>query len=208
MTSGSTVPVRMSQIRIAGVAAAVLALGACSSSGSSGAPSSGQPGNALSNLFFWGSPTVPPAPPLPEDSDFECPSVTVAANGAAYRVGGDTVRVQYSMGDTARECTNVQRDGSFTLKVGAEGRVLLGAAGSPGRYDVTVRFVVKANEKPILTRVQRQSVVIPAGATQGSFVMVEQGIQVPPNQRDLEIEVGFGAGGAPAAPRQRRAARR
>ena len=115
------------------------------------------------------------------------------------------MRVQYSMGDVARECTNVRPDGSFTLKVGAEGRVLLGSAGSAGRYDVSVRFVVKDGERVVLSRVQRQSVQVPAGTAQGSFTMVEQGIQVPPGLKDIEIEVGFGAGGQPA---RRRTARR
>lgn len=193
--------------RFAVLAGAALALAGCSSTGSGGAPAAtSQPGNALQNLFFWGSATVPPAPPLPEDDDFECPVVDVSAGGAAHRVGGEAVRVQYSLGDVARECSNVQRDHSFTLKVGVEGRVLLGPAGSPGRYDVSVRFLVKDGERVVASRVQRQAVAIPAGSTQGSFVMVEQGIQVPPGLKNPGIEVGFGAGGA--EPRQRRRAAR
>lgn len=200
----ASVPYRFANIAMFAVAA--LAMAGCSSSGGS-ASSGGQPGNALSNLVFWGSPTVPPAPPLPVEDDFECPPISIAAEGAAHRVGGEAVRVQYSMGDIARECTNMKPDGSFTLKVGAEGRVLLGAAGAPGRYDVSVRFVVKDGDKVVVSRVQRQSVTVPAGAAQGSFGMVEQGIQVPPGLKNLDVEVGFGAGGASAGPRRRTARR-
>lgn len=196
-------PVIHRSFRLAVAAGAALALAACSSTRSSGTPTaSSQPGNALQNLFFWGSATVPPAPPLPEDDDFECPAVDVSTGGAAHRVGGDTVRVQYSLGDVARECSNVQRDRSFTLKIGVEGRVLLGPAGSPGRYDVSVRFAVKDGERVVASRVQRQAVSIPAGSTQGSFVMIEQGIQVPPGLKSPSIEIGFGSGGG--EPRERR----
>ncbi|MBN9064048.1 MAG: hypothetical protein BGP06_16615 [Rhizobiales bacterium 65-9] len=188
-------------VRCAALVAPALALAACAGGGAS-SPASPQPGNALQNLFFWGSATVPAPPPLPEDDDFVCPPVDVALNGAAHRVGGETVRVQYSLGDLARECTNVQRDHSFTLKIGAEGQVLLGPAGSPGRYDVSVRFAVKDGERVVASRVQRQSVTVPAGSTQGSFVMVEQGIQVPPGLKNLNVEVGFGTGGG--EPRRRR----
>lgn len=198
----------VASLRFARFAAAMapLLLAACSSSGSSGTGAANpQPGSPLANLLIWGSTTVPPAPPLPVDDEFECPPVSIAPDGAAYRVGGEAVRVQYSMNDVARECTNIQRDGSFTLKVGVEGRVLLGAAGSAGRYDVSVRFLVKDGERVVASRAQRQSVTVPAGAAQGAFSMVEQGIQVPPGLKNLEIEVGFGAGGGNA---RRRSARR
>lgn len=187
--------------RCAVLVAPALALAACTGGGSQTAANP-QPGNALQNLFFWGSATVPPAPPLPEDDDFECPPVDVAPNGASHRVGGETVRVQYSLGDLARECTNVQRDHSFTLKIGAEGQVLLGPAGSPGRYDVSVRFAVKDGDRVVASRVQRQAVTVPAGASHASFVIVEQGIQVPPGLKNISVEVGFGSGGA--EPRRRR----
>ena len=186
------------------LAPALIALLSAAAAGCSSSSPSG-PGNAVQNLIFWGSSTVPPAPLLPTDDDFECPPISVAANGAALRVGGETVRVQYSMGDIARECQNIQRDGSFALKIGVEGRVLLGAAGSPGRYDVPVHFTVKSGERVVASRAQRQAVVVPATG-QASFQMIEQGIQVPAGLRDIEIEVGFGAG--PAGGGGRRAARR
>jgi hypothetical protein len=192
-------------LRAAAVAAAALSLAGCMGGGSAPAASGGaQTSNPVSNLIFWGSTTVPAAPPLPVDDDFECPSLTIST--AAHRIGGESVRAQYSIGDIARECSNPQPDGSFTLKMGVAGQVLLGPAGAPGRYDVSVRFVVKSGERIVLTRVQRQSVIVPAGATQGQFTMVEQGIQVPAGLRNLEFEVGLGAGGD--APTRRRTARR
>ncbi len=192
-------------VRASAVAAAALSLAGCMGGGGAPAASGGaQTSNPITNLVFWGSTSVPAAPPLPQDDDFECPSLTIST--AAHRIGGESVRAQYSITDIARECTNVQRDGSFTLKMGAAGQVLLGPAGAPGRYDVSVRFVVKSGERVVMTRVQRQAVTVPAGGTQGQFTIVEQGIQIPAGLPSLEFEVGLGAGGD--APVRRRTARR
>ncbi len=188
----------------AAAAAALFVVAGCASGGGGAAPAASGGGSgvgsALSNLVFWGATTVPPAPPLPTDDDFECPSIMIS--GASHRVGGDAVRVQYSLGDVARECLNIRPDGAHTLKIGAQGIVLLGPAGAPGRYDVSVRFVVKDGSQVLATRVARRSVTIPVGDSQAAFTIVEDGLQVPGGHKNrAEIEVGFGS--APAAPRRR-----
>ena len=147
------------------------------------------------------------APEAPVNEDFTCPPITISDGGAAMRQGatsGDSVRLQLSMGQIARECTDIGMDGSFTLKVGVEGRALLGPSGRPGSYNVPVRISVNSDEKPFLTRALRTSVTIPGGADQAQFVLIEPGIRVPGGRTDLEIQVGFGGGAAEPRARRRR----
>ena len=53
--------------------------------------------------------------------------------------------------------------------LGVEGRALLGAGGSPGRYNVPVNILVKSDSPPSPACSRRMSVVIPAGDTQGQL---------------------------------------
>jgi hypothetical protein len=83
------------------------------------------------------------------------------------------------------------------VRVGVEGRALLGAGGGgAGRYTVPVRIVVKTGSRVIAERVRQATVAIPAGDTQGSFTLVEEGLVVSPaDAGSFEIEVGLGGMG-------------
>jgi hypothetical protein len=141
-------------------------------------------------------------PVAPEDA--YCPRVGVPEGGGVIQAssgGASGVRSQISLGQIARECLG-QSDGSTLVKVGVQGRAILGPGGGAGRYDVPVRVVVKQGDRIIASRVQRAAVQIPPGDTQASFVIVEDRIVVPPSAaQDFEIEVGLG--GAPAGSRRR-----
>ncbi|WP_132255996.1 hypothetical protein [Methylobacterium segetis] len=179
----------------AGVPALVLALAATAAGA--------EEGNFLSNMFKYGGPTVPPS----QGKDLEppyCPPVGVSEGGAALQTlggrAGDkaSIRTQITLGRLARECTR-REDGSITVKVGVEGRVLLGPAGAPGRFDVPLTIAVKSDEKVVVSRFRRLSASVGAGEAQGFFSVVEEDISVPAAMtRDYEIEVGLG-GGAKAA---------
>lgn len=178
------------------------------------AQSSGEGGgNWFTNLLKFGGPTAPPAGPTPLD-DAYCPSVGVIEGGAALQAftGGRTgdpasLRHQISIGQVARECT-AQENGSILVKVGVEGRALVGPAGSPGRFDSPVTFVIKRGDRVLATRTQRAAVAIAPGELQGSFVAVENGLVVPPGTGEYEIDVGLVPGTrAPAQRPARRAPR-
>ena len=170
----------------------------------SGAPASAQGiGETLSNLFKFGGTTVPPAAPRPTDEAY-CPTVGVIEGGAALRAysGGRTgdpaaLRHQISVGQLARECVE-QPDGSILVKVGLEARALLGPAGSPGRFDAPVSFVIKRGDRVLSSKSLRIAVAVPPGETQGSAVVVQDGLVVPPRTGEYEIDVGLVQGGAPA----------
>ncbi|MGL4494529.1 MAG: hypothetical protein ACRCUX_01865 [Beijerinckiaceae bacterium] len=183
-------------------AAAFLSLAACNSTSSG---TTGASGPLAPGLLSFGSPSLPPSDPINED--FTCPPIIVGAGGAAIRAGaaeGGNVRNQTSITNIARECTNIGMDGSFTLKVGVEGRVLIGPSGGAGTFGVPVRIAVTSGEKPFITRNLRTSVAVPAGTGSAPFVLIEEGIRVPGNQSDLEIVVSLGGGAAERPARRRR----
>ena len=190
-------------------AALALALAGCGSSGSS---SSGEPSTAqkLGNILVFQSATPPPANQLPTDDDvyFACPQVIVADGGAAIRAqsGGDSgsLRSQVSITTVARECSQATKEGGFNLKVGVEGRILIGPAGGPGSYGATLITQVLRNNNVVARRTARVGGTIPSGQSGADFSHVESNITVPPGSGDVEIIVGLSPGGGEPARRRRR----
>jgi hypothetical protein len=149
-----------------------------------GAP--GEDGASLGNMVLFAGTTVPPARPA-EIEDVYCPPITVAAGGSSLQAGGG----QIVIGQMARECVG-QPDGSTLVKIGVEGRALMSSGGS-GRYSAPIHMVVKNGSTVLANRSRAVGVAIPAGDTQGSFSIVEDGIVVPPSAvNSFEIEVGLG----------------
>ena len=180
-----------SGLRVAGIAACLtLASGP-------GVASSGGGSNFFRNLFMYGGPTVPPSAPDPS-AEVDCPAVEIAPGGAALRTyaGGRTdapeaLRTQLSIVNVARECVG-RPDGSILVKVGIEGRALIGPAGSGGQLEAPVRFAIRRGQTVVANRARRAAVAFPPGELQGSFTVVEDGLVVPPNTGDFDIEVALG----------------
>ncbi len=114
------------------------------------------------------------------------------------------MRYQISINDVARECVATGKGGGYRLKVGVQGRVLLGQAGSAGAYGATLSTTVTQGGKVVAKRASRVGASIPAGQTGADFTHVEDGIVVPPGSGDVEIIVGLGQGGAAPARQRRR----
>lgn len=169
-------------------------------------PAAAEEGNVFTNIFKYGGTTVPPSQPKETEPAY-CPTVDVMEGGAALRtLAGGNVRTQISLGRLARECSR-REDGSITVKVGVEARVLLGPAGTPGRFDVPVTFSIKHDEKVVTSRTARTSAEIERGEAQGFAQIVVDDLSVPPSvAQDYEIEVGLG--GAKAAPAKAKKPRR
>ncbi len=185
-----------------------LGLAGCGSSGSS----SGQPSamQTFGNVVMFQSTTPPPADQLPKDEEDErlvCPEVIIADGGAAVRAqsGADSgsLRHQISILNVARECTPTG-NGGFRLKVGVEGRVLLGPAGGAGTYGATLTTVVSRGTTQIARRSARIGASVTSGQGGADFSHVEDGIMVPAGRGDVEIIVGLGGGAATPARTRRR----
>lgn len=147
--------------------------------------------------------------------EIDCPGVEVR-NGAAtlsiaapgVEAGPMTTRYQVTIGDTARECAPL--GGVMTMKVGVQGRVLLGPAGAPGQVDIPLRIVVVqegVNPKTIVSKFYRVPVQVPPGQTSVPYTQVEQDLTFPmPPPAVLDayvVYVGFDPNSAPAKPERK-----
>ena len=116
-----------------------------------------------------------------------CPAVEVRRGAATLTVGptGErtamTLKYQASFVRLARECSTVE--GNMVMKVGVEGRIVLGPAGSPGQVGVPLRFAVvqetpSSGMRPIATKFIM--VPVDVGATGNTpFVYVEEALSFP-----------------------------
>lgn len=198
----------LAKVRRLGLSVAVLALAGCSS-----IPGAKDPGDTLGNLMAFNSPTAPPIQQAKADLKVNCPIVDVNQGGSAVRVGGATsgsVRYQYSLGDIARDCS--VENNQIVMRVGIEGKVLLGPAGAPSSFTVPVKVTVRreSDEKIIETKVYRVAASIPSGAAQSSFSVVTDPLRMPYLGEDAfddyMVFVGFEGSGQslPASKRRRR----
>jgi hypothetical protein len=133
--------------------------------------------------------------------DINCPEVTVAGGGAALRVGGPenaSVRYQFNIGDTARQC-DPAGPGQATLKIGVAGAVVMGPAGAAGTFNAPLKInVTRANDNtPVFSQTYRVEATT-NGVAAGSFRVVTDPISLPMPTLQLAdvylITVGFEGG--------------
>jgi hypothetical protein len=166
------------------------------------------------NSWFFGPPAQEtPAPGNPSvAAEVDCPGVevrqgasTLAINAPGGAAGPMNTRYQVTIGQLARECAAL--GGVMTMKVGVQGRVLLGPAGGPGQVDVPLRMAVVQEgpePKPIVSKFARLTVAVPPGQTAVPFVHVEQDVTFPmPRPGILEAYVVY-VGFDPAPPKPER----
>jgi hypothetical protein len=106
------------------------------------------------------------------------------------------LRYQISVAQTARECANVA--GNLAIKVGMQGRVVLGPAGTPGTIEVPVRYaLVEEGPQPktVYSKLYRVPVSILEGQSNVSFTHIEEAMSVPMPPPDVfdryVVYVGF-----------------
>jgi hypothetical protein len=186
--------------------AARVALVACALSAMSPAVAEESITDKLGGWFGFGKSSNPPPGgnnPAGPPAEVDCPSVAVRQGAATLSItepgaeaGPMTTRYQVSIGQMARECAAL--GGMMTMKVGVEGRVLLGPAGGPGQIDVPIRMAVVQegpNPKTVLSKFYKLAVAIPPGQTSVPFMHVEQDMSFAmPRGGDLDayvVYVGF-----------------
>jgi hypothetical protein len=200
-----------------------LALGAaatgCASNLTESSPSGGDSSfkDRMSALFS-GASAKAEAPGQPGASagspaDIDCPGIDIRTGAATYSVGPSgttdvtptTLRYQADIARTARECSVA--GGIMTVKVGVQGRVILGPTGGPGQIEVPMRLALVqegVEPKTIWTKFYRVGVSIPSGQTNVPFVQIEENITFPmPKPAELDayvIYVGFDPGADKQSP--------
>ena len=189
-----------------------VSLAGCAGGGDDFLASKGGSGSALGNLLAFNT-THPAAVATVagnKEEPLRCPPIEVLDGTASIRVyngadqSNDNVRYQYSMGDVARECSRAGKE--IVIKVGVEGRVLLGPAGAPGTFSIPVRIAVRreSDQKPAVAKLYQVAATVAPGQTEGDFTLVPEPLTVPLLQtnadEDYTILVGFDEHGAtPAA---------
>jgi hypothetical protein len=120
------------------------------------------------------------------DSELTCPMVSIRPGAATYAVGaqgkpavGNDLAYQATITRTARSCDLT--NGQVSVKIGIQGRVIVGPAGAPDTVEVPIRVAVVqegVNPKPIATKVFTTAVSM-GGQTSVEYSLVGEDFSYP-----------------------------
>jgi len=143
------------------------------------------------------------AQPTPPSMDENCPSADVRQGASTLAIAtktqqatGSDLRYQLSITQLARQCA--LEGPEIRMRVGVQGRVIVGPAGAPNQVDVPLRYAVVregVDPKTIVSKFRRIPVALPPGATNVSFTDIEENLRFPmPAPAELEsyvVYIGF-----------------
>jgi hypothetical protein len=181
-----------------------LALSACSGVGTSLPSFGGLPSwftNSSGDRTAQASVAAPAGPAGSMDDD--CPPVDVRTGASTLAIAAKTegatandLRYQLSFNQMARQCSLAA--GTVHMRVGVQGRVVVGPAGAPAQAEVPLRYAVVregVEPKTIVTKFRRFPVPIPPGNTNVMFTDIEEDLSFPmPSLGDLQayvVYIGF-----------------
>ena len=143
--------------------------------------SGGAPGDV-----FTGSTAKAPQTVVGVQPDVNCPAIEVRRGASTLTIAPPgsqsamTLKYQGSFVRQARECSVV--DGNMVIKVGIEGRVVIGPAGGPGPVNVPLRFAVVQETPTGMRAIATKFVIVPVNVTADGntlFSYVEEGLTFP-----------------------------
>jgi hypothetical protein len=186
-----------------------LFVGGCSSAGgdlpgAASTSSSGYGGSMSLTDFFAGSSARSPQTVAGAQPDVNCPPVDVRQGASTLIIGPSggnraamSLKYQGAFTREARECS-VAGD-SMVMRIGVQGRVVVGPAGGPGQVDVPLRIAVvqetPGGARPVMTKFVRIPVTV--GTTDSAvFSHIEEGLSFPlPTPKsaldDYIVYIGF-----------------
>lgn len=138
--------------------------------------------------------------PTPAVVQAACPPVTLRDGTASYRTyakGGkdDPSKVVYqaSLADTTRQC--VQTADALKVTVVAQGRVVAGPAGGPGKLTMPIRVAATDGDKTLYSELTQYPVDVPPGSANAQFVFTKTDVTLPAGAgADAKIFIGFDEG--------------
>ena len=183
--------------------AAILAIGMAVAGCSSISSTTSSVGDRFTSLFGSSPAGNQPTKVSGPDPELDCPTMDIRQGAATVQVnatgsGADAGTLRYQMTFTrgARECAVAGP--TMSIKVGVQGRIILGPAGTPGPVEVPLRVAVVregVEPKTIWTKFYKVPAVIQPGETSTLFTYVEEGLSFPaPNREELGsyiIYIGF-----------------
>ncbi len=117
------------------------------------------------------------------------------------------MRSQVTITDVVRECARGP-GGSVIVRVGAEGRALIGPAGSAGGHYATLTVIAQKGPQVFARRSARVGATVSAAEGSAGWAHVEQGISIPASafatRGDIDIFVTLSPAGADRQARRRR----
>jgi hypothetical protein len=143
------------------------------------------------------------AQPTPPSMDENCPPADIRQGASTLAIAsktqaptGNDLRYQLSITELARQCA--LEGPEIRMRVGVQGRVIVGPAGAPNQVDVPLRYAVVregVEPKTIVSKFRRIPVALPPGATNVTFTEIEEDLRFPvPNRIELEayvVYIGF-----------------
>lgn len=154
-------------------------------------------GNKAADANAAATPTIA----LP--SNFECPSINVRSGASTLTSSAEaeptatSLRYQVGITNSARECRAAPGN-MVSMKVGIQGRVILGPQGTPGTVNVPIRYAVVFDGVPsrtVTTKLERISVNVPEGESNVLFSHVVDGLEFAmPKAAEIDayvVYIGF-----------------
>src|ERR1700733_10247848 len=162
--------------------------------------------------FFSGASQRDPQPVANAQPDVDCPLIDIRQGASTLTIpppppdgSNEAMSLKYQgiFVRAARECKVAS--GQMVIKLGVEGRIVVGPAGGPGQVDVPLRVAVvdvdPAGAKTIVTKLIRIPVMV-GNDDNVNFTHIEDGLNFPlPPSADLDnyiIYIGFDPLGAAA----------
>ena len=153
--------------------------------------------------LFAGSSDKGPQPVAGAAPNVECPLIQIREGASTLTVsaGGDnpamSLKYQGTFVRAARQCAVVA--GQMVMKVGVEGRIILGPQGGPGQLNVPLRIAVvderPSSSKTIVTKLILIPVAVRSVDDNPTFTHVEDNVTFPlPSSAELEnyiVYIGF-----------------
>jgi hypothetical protein len=180
--------------------------GACSlgGMGSSSTPPPDASASGPSWNFFAGASAKEPQPVANAQSAVHCPAIEIREGASTLIVNAPgetstmTLRYEGTFTREARECAVV--DGNLVMKIGIQGRIIVGPSGGPGQVDVPLRIAVvqetPGGTRPLATKFVRIPVAITNADSGGVFTDIEEAMSFPlPSPmtilNDYVVYIGF-----------------
>ena len=172
-------------------------------------------GDRVSALFGGGSQSTPAtqasaSETTPTFDEFDCPRIDIRPGASTLLQNAPSADASAALGlryqgtfvRAARECRLMAP--SVNIKVGVQGRVILGPAGAPGDLVVPLRYALVqeslSSSKVMWSKLYTVPVSIPAGSQTVNFTHISEDLTIPiPNAavlQDLVIYIGFDPIGA------------
>gem|GEM_PF-757360 len=155
--------------------------------------------------FFSGATQKEPQPVANAQPDAECPFLDI-------RQGASTLTIPPPPPDGANEAMSLKYQGTFVraardcavvggqmvMRVGVQGRIIVGPAGGPGQVDVPLRIAIVSAPltapKTLVTKLIRIPVAIGPNTSNTDFTHIEEGLTFPmpaPGAEPSLVYIGF-----------------